>query len=88
MEHLLVAVIHHRIDSLCCSLFVTMQRPLIETSIQEERRAYVREKWECMHNCELCGKCHILRGRDAETLYADYIEGRRSYMDVTLEIRK
>lgn len=64
-----------------------MQRPLIETSIQEERRAYVREKWECMHNCELCGKCHILRGRDVETLYADYIEGRRSYIEVTLEIR-
>lgn len=65
-----------------------MLPPLIETSTQEERRAYVREKWECMHNCELCGKCHILRGRDAETLYTDYIEGRRSYMDITLEIRK
>ena len=25
-------------------------------STKEERQAYVREKWECMHNCELCGK--------------------------------
>ena len=32
-------------------------------------------------------RCRILKGRDAETLYADYIEGKRSYMDVTLEIR-
>ncbi len=38
-------------------------------------------------DCEACGKCRILKGRDAETLYADYIEGKRSYMDITLEIR-
>ena len=56
-------------------------------STREARQAYVREKWECMHNCELCGKCHILKGRDAETLYAEYIEGKMSYMEITLEIR-
>ena len=33
-------------------------------------------------------KCHILKGRDAETLYAEYIEGKMSYMEITLEIRK
>ena len=64
-----------------------MQPPKIDNSTQEERRTYVQEAWKCLHNCELCGKCHILRGRDAETLYAGYIEGKRSYMDVTLEIR-
>ena len=45
-----------------------MTPPDIETSTREERQAYVREKWECMYNCELCGKCNILKGRDAETL--------------------
>ena len=40
-----------------------------------------------MHNCERGGKCHILRGRAPETLYADYIEGRRDYLDITLELR-
>ena len=64
-----------------------MTPPSIETSTREERQAYVREKWECMHNCELCGKCHVLKGRDEEILYADYIDGKRSYMDITLEIR-
>ncbi|MBR6659319.1 MAG: hypothetical protein IKL19_04500 [Paludibacteraceae bacterium] len=64
-----------------------MQPPKIENSTKEERHTYVLEAWECLHNCEICGKCHILHGRDAETLYADYIEGKRSYMDVTLEIR-
>ena len=65
-----------------------MKAPLIQDTTREERLKYVQTEWECMHNCELCGKCHILRGRDAETLYADYIAGRRSYMDITREIRK
>ena len=60
----------------------------IDTSTKEERLAYVRKAWECIHNCELCGKCRVLKGRDAETLYADYIDGKRTYLDVTLEIRK
>ena len=36
---------------------------------------------------QLCGKCHVLKGRSEEMLYADYIDGKRSYMDITLEIR-
>ena len=51
------------------------------------RRAYVAEAWKCLHDCEMCGKCRVLRGREAEFLYADYIEGNREYMDVTKEIR-
>ena len=64
-----------------------MMPPRIEQSTKEERRAFVLDAWKCLHDCELCGKCHILKGKDAETLYADYIEGLRSYMDVTLDIR-
>ena len=64
-----------------------MQTPKIENSTKEERQAYVIEAWNCLHDCEACGKCRIRTGRDAEILYADYIEGKRSYMDVTLEIR-
>jgi hypothetical protein len=65
----------------------TMSAPHIEDSTKEERRAYVLEAWKCLHDCEACGKCRILKGRDAELLYVDYIDGNRSYMDVTLEIR-
>ena len=54
-----------------------MTPPLIEQSTQEARRAYVIEAWKCLHDCESCGKCRILKGKDAETLYADYIEGKR-----------
>ena len=61
--------------------------PKIENSTPEERRAYVVEAWKCLHDCEACGKCRILKGKDAEVLYADYIEGNRTYMDITIELR-
>ncbi|MBQ2402476.1 MAG: hypothetical protein II314_00860 [Prevotella sp.] len=64
-----------------------MQPPKIDSSSAEERRAFVLDAWKCLHCCDECGKCSILKGRDAETLYADYIEGKRSYMDITLQIR-
>lgn len=61
--------------------------PDIRQSTREERRAYVLDAWKCLHDCESCGKCRVLRGKDAETLYAAYIDGIRSYMDITLDIR-
>lgn len=64
-----------------------MTPPNIGNSTPEERRAFVLEAWKCLHDCEACGKCRILKGKDPETLYADYIEGKRSYIDVTLSIR-
>lgn len=64
-----------------------MTPPKTEESTREERQAFVTETWKCLHDCESCGKCRMLKGKDAETLYADYIEGKRSYMDITFEIR-
>ena len=64
-----------------------MKQPDIGNSTKEERLEYVNRECKCMHNCELCGKCHMLKGKDAEILYADYIEGKRSYIDVTISIR-
>ena len=64
-----------------------MLAPKIESSTSEERRAYVLDAWRCLHDCEMCGKCRVLKGKDPETTYADYIEGKRAYMDVTLEVR-
>ena len=66
---------------------VAMKAPTIEQSTRNERLQYVQQEWRCLNNCELCGKCRILRGRNAETVYADYIEGKQSYRDVTLKLR-
>ncbi len=64
-----------------------MTAPSIESSTREERLAFVQDAWKCLHNCELCGKCRVLKGRNEEALYADYIAGKRQYIDITLEIR-
>ena len=64
-----------------------MTAPKIENSTSKERRAYVLEAWRCLHDCEACGKCRVLMGKDAEAVYADYIDGTRPYMDITLELR-
>ena len=64
-----------------------MNPPKIDQSTMEERRAHVLHAWRCLHDCEACGKCRILKGKDVENLYTDYIEGKRTYMDVTLDIR-
>ena len=64
-----------------------MTPPKIENSTAYERKAFVQEAWKCLHDCESCGKCRVLKGKDPEILYADYINGTRSYMDITLEIR-
>ena len=64
-----------------------MTPPKIDHSTSDERRAYVLHSWRCLHDCEACGKCRILKGKDPETLYADYIEGKRTYMDITIDLR-
>jgi len=55
---------------------------------RDERIAFVKEQWRCLNHCPSCGKCHILKGRDPEILYADYIDGTRQYIDITKEIRR
>lgn len=62
--------------------------PSIAASTRSERLAFVQQQWECIHNCELCGKCHMLHGQNAEDAYAEYILVKRSYMEITLELRR
>jgi len=65
-----------------------MSAPEISSSSREERLAFIREEFRCLHNCEICGKCSFLKGREAEEVYKDYIEGIRSFMEITIEQRQ
>ena len=56
-----------------------MVTPDIETSTREERLEFIREEFKCLGS--------FPRGREAEDLYADYIEGHRSFRDITAEHR-
>lgn len=62
--------------------------PDIHNSTKEERIAFVKDQWKCLNHCPSCGKCHILKGRDAEEIYAEYIEGVRSYLEISKTIRQ
>jgi len=64
-----------------------MSAPEIGTSSREERDAFIKDEFRCLHNCEICGKCSFLKGREAEDIYRDYIEGNRSFMEITIEQR-
>ncbi len=61
--------------------------PEIQDSTTEERRAYIKEKFPCIADCDMCGLCKVFHGKDAETAYADYISGSRSFIDVSADYR-
>ena len=54
--------------------------PEIAGSTAEERRAFIKTKYPCIADCDMCGLCKVFRGKDAEHAYADYISGKRTYL--------
>jgi len=62
--------------------------PLIEMSSAEERRAFIKEKYPCLADCDMCGLCKVFHGKDPENAYADYIEGTRSFADVSDDYKR
>ena len=57
--------------------------PMIEASSEEERRAFIKDKYPCLADCHMCGLCKIFHGKDPENAYDDYIKGIRSFADVS-----
>ncbi len=57
--------------------------PAIEDSTAEERRAYIKERYPCIADCDMCGLCKVFHGKDAETAYKDYIDGNKSFPEVS-----
>ncbi len=62
--------------------------PQIASSTREERLAYVRERYQCIADCDNCGLCKLFRGGDAEHALAAYIEGKTELRQVLMEYRK
>ena len=60
-----------------------MRAPEIATSTEEERRAYIKRTFQCIADCDMCGLCTVFKGKDPELAYADYIMGKREFMDVS-----
>ena len=62
--------------------------PEISESTLEERRAYINKRYPCIADCEMCGLCKVFRGMDAEHAYADYITGKRSFLEVAADYKR
>ena len=64
-----------------------MRPPDIENSTREERQAVIREMFKCIADCDACGLCRVFRGKEPEIAYQDYIEGKRSFVEISMEYR-
>ncbi len=62
--------------------------PKIETSSEEERRAFIKERFPCIADCDMCGLCKVFHGKDAESAYDDYIKGIRSFEAVSEDYKR
>ena len=61
--------------------------PEIENSTKEEREAYIRERFTCISDCDSCGICAMYRNKEPLVVYKDYINGLRSFQEITAEFR-
>ncbi|MBQ8950949.1 MAG: hypothetical protein IJ065_07230 [Eubacterium sp.] len=57
--------------------------PKIEESTMVERRDYIRNRYPCISDCDMCGLCRVFHGKNPENAYDDYIKGKRSFIDVS-----
>ena len=61
--------------------------PGIDESTIEERREYIKNRYPCISDCDMCGLCKVFHGKDPENAYVDYINGKRSFMDVSADYK-
>ena len=62
--------------------------PAIGTSTPDERREFLRRRFVCISNCDLCGICATFHGQDPEHAFADYVEGNAEFAEVAMRYRR
>lgn len=62
--------------------------PQISTSTEEERREYIKDRYPCLSDCDMCGLCKVFHGKDPENAYDDYIKGRRTFSEVSEDYKR
>ena len=61
--------------------------PSIEESTREDRLAYVRRRYQCISNCDLCGICATFGGEDPERALCDYVDGKTELRNALVALR-
>jgi hypothetical protein len=64
-----------------------MRRPEMETSTKEERLSYIRERFRCISDCDMCGICAMFQGKDPELVFQEYIDGHTDFTEIMKRYR-
>ena len=64
------------------------EAPDIFSTTVEERRVYIKQRFPCLADCDMCGLCKVFHGKDPENAYADYINGDRSFLEVSADYKR
>ena len=62
--------------------------PDIHASTANKRREYIKKRYPCIADCDMCGLCKVFHGKDPEDAYDDYINGRRSFTEVSKDFKR
>ncbi|HCG60481.1 hypothetical protein [Porcincola intestinalis] len=62
--------------------------PSVGESAPAERRKYIEEHFRCISDCDMCGICAVYHNQDPLLVYRDYIEGTRTFEEITEEYRR
>lgn len=62
--------------------------PDILGSTEDERRDFIKRRFPCIADCDMCGNCAVFRGKTPEMAYSDYIIGKRSFVEVSADYRR
>ena len=62
--------------------------PDILSSTAEERKEYVKKRFPCLSDCDMCGLCKVFHGKDPEMAFDEYIKGNRSFTECSDEYKK
>ena len=65
----------------------SMNPPNPKTSSREERENYIKERFQCKGNCDICGFCAAYHGLSAEIVYKDYIDGKSEFAEAAKKYR-
>lgn len=62
--------------------------PELSSSTKEEREAYIRETFWCRSDCDSCGICQVYAGKDPLLVYEEYIEGKKTFLEIAGQYRR
>ena len=65
-----------------------MDAPKIAESDREQREQYIKDRFPCIADCDMCGLCAAFHGKTAELAYQEYIRGEKEFMQVSEELRQ